>query len=156
MTSSAPISFLPLEFDDFLFARIDENGDTPLSILSVLSRLGVDPWEEAARLAQLPPSVAAAKLALSISSIPDAPSAYLDAGTVCHNLISLLPAPRPVANLPHDLAIRPAARSSFVLWAVLIAMILFMQLVLVSNQSPRSGQEFHAPSASQALPSVPR
>ena len=46
MTTSAPVSYLTLEFDDFLFAQINKNGEeTPLSVLSVLARLGADPWE---------------------------------------------------------------------------------------------------------------
>jgi hypothetical protein len=100
MTSSAPISYLTLEFDDFLFARIDENGETPLSVLSVLARLGIDPWEEAARLARLRRAVAAMRLASSIAATPAAPSAYLDAETVSDRLISLLPSPHDVASLP--------------------------------------------------------
>ena len=63
MTNSASVSNLTLEFDNFLFARIDKNSEeTPLSVLSVLARLGVDPWEEAASLAQLPRLAAAKSL----------------------------------------------------------------------------------------------
>ena len=53
MTSSPSVVYLTPQFDDFLFARINEDSEaTPLSVLSVLARLGVDPWEEAAKLAQ--------------------------------------------------------------------------------------------------------
>ena len=54
MTSSPSVFYLTPQFDDFLFARINEDSEaTPLSVLSVLARLGVDPWEEAANLARL-------------------------------------------------------------------------------------------------------
>ena len=54
MTSSPSVSYLTSQFDDFLFARINEDSEsTPLSVLSVPARLGVDPWEEAAKLARL-------------------------------------------------------------------------------------------------------
>jgi hypothetical protein len=48
-------SLLDSEFNDFLFAPIGEEGNEMLlSVLSALARLGVDPWQEAARLSQLP------------------------------------------------------------------------------------------------------
>jgi len=51
-------------FSEFLFAGIAEqsNGMT-LSLLSALARLGVDPWAEAARLAEMPEALAVAALA---------------------------------------------------------------------------------------------
>jgi hypothetical protein len=55
MTRPASVSALGSEFDDFLFAPIGEDGNGMLlSVLSALARLGFDPWEEAAKLAQLP------------------------------------------------------------------------------------------------------
>jgi hypothetical protein len=49
MTPAASISFFRPEFDDFLYAAIytDKDG-MPLSVLSALARMNVDPWEEAA------------------------------------------------------------------------------------------------------------
>ena len=44
--------FVGSEFDDFLHARIVEDGNgLPLTVLSALARLNMDPWDEAARLA---------------------------------------------------------------------------------------------------------
>jgi hypothetical protein len=55
MTRSPSISVLGSEFDDFLFAPIGEDrNDMPLSVLSALARLDIDPWHEAAELARLP------------------------------------------------------------------------------------------------------
>jgi|SoimicMinimDraft_9_1059737.scaffolds.fasta_scaffold36554_1 hypothetical protein len=91
MTSPASVSGLTPEFDEFLFARINaDTEETPLSMLSVLARLGLDPWEEAAKLAQLPRASAAQRLVSLIAAIP---SAYPDAGTVSNRLICLLPSP---------------------------------------------------------------
>jgi hypothetical protein len=84
MTSSPSVSYLTSQFDDFLFARINEDSEsTPLSVLSVLARLGVDPWEEAAKLARLERISAAKRLVAFIAATPGAPSAYLNAKTVC-------------------------------------------------------------------------
>jgi hypothetical protein len=42
-------------FNAFLFAPVaDEANGNPLSVLSALTRVGVDPWQEAGRLAGLP------------------------------------------------------------------------------------------------------
>src|SRR5438874_9483049 len=57
-------SLLHSELNAFLFASIgtEENG-APLSVLSGLTRLGIDPWAEGARLAKLPKEAAAGGLA---------------------------------------------------------------------------------------------
>ena len=55
MTHAALAPLIGAEFDKFLGAPIGEgrNG-TPLSVLSALARLDVDPWQEAASLARMP------------------------------------------------------------------------------------------------------
>ena len=64
-------SLLHSDLNDFLFASIGEeqNGVT-LSVVSALTRLGVDPWEEAARLTPLPKARAAETLAKLIARLP--------------------------------------------------------------------------------------
>jgi len=70
MALPARFSLLHSDLNDFLFAPVgaDDNG-MPLSVLSALTRLGVDPWEEAARLAALPKARAAAALAGLITQL---------------------------------------------------------------------------------------
>ena len=49
-------SFRPLrtDLDRFLFAAVgDEIDGMPLSVISALTRLGLDPWQEAERLSSL-------------------------------------------------------------------------------------------------------
>ena len=92
MTHSASFSVLGSEFDDFLFAPIGEDrNDMPLSVLSALARLDIDPWQEAAELARLPRETATQRLALSIAALPDGASAHLEHGTIAARLIALLP-----------------------------------------------------------------
>ena len=92
MTSSPSVSYLTPQFDDFLFARLDEDSEaTPLSVLSILARLDVDPWEEAAKLAGLERVSATKRLVEFIAATPGAPTAYLSAKTVSDRLIDLLP-----------------------------------------------------------------
>ena len=47
------LSRLESQYDAFLFASVCETGEMTLSVLSVLARQDVDPWQEAARLTQL-------------------------------------------------------------------------------------------------------
>ena len=76
----------------FLFADvgIELNGST-LTTLSVLARLGQDPWAEAARLARLPKPAAADCLVQSIIRMPLRPQALADAHAIASRLILLLP-----------------------------------------------------------------
>lgn len=78
--------------NEFLFAEVgSEMNGSPLTILSVLARLGKDPWTEAARLAKLPRSSTIDDLAHSISQMPLCPQALIDARTTAARLILLLP-----------------------------------------------------------------
>jgi hypothetical protein len=55
MTHAALTPLLGREFDNFLFASIDDDRNGPLlSVVSALARLEVDPWIEAASLARMP------------------------------------------------------------------------------------------------------
>src|SRR3954454_12871615 len=46
---------LRTDLDNFLFAAVGEEIDgIPLSTISALTRLGLDPWQEAGRLSSLP------------------------------------------------------------------------------------------------------
>ena len=62
------------EMDSFLFAYVtDEVDGIPLSVLSALARLGVDPRAEAARLSRLTSKAAASQLARMFGRLPDRP-----------------------------------------------------------------------------------
>ncbi len=67
-------AYAPLlpEFDGFLFASVGEEADgVPLSVLSALSQLGLDPRDESARLAHLTKEAAADQLARMIARLSD-------------------------------------------------------------------------------------
>jgi len=92
MTHSALAPLIGAEFDRFLGAPIGEgrNG-TPLSVLSALARLDVDPWREAASLARMPADAAAARLTALIVALPDMPTKDVPATTIAAGLVALLP-----------------------------------------------------------------
>jgi hypothetical protein len=93
MPLSARFSLLHSDLNDFLFAPVGEekNGVT-LSVLSGLTRLGLDPWEEAARLTPLPKARAAEALATLIARLPIDRTRALDDLAISRRLVELLPA----------------------------------------------------------------
>ncbi|HEV2551708.1 MAG TPA: hypothetical protein VGU20_30645 [Stellaceae bacterium] len=98
-------SLLHSELNGFLFATMgtEENG-APLSVLSGLTRLGIDPWIEGARLAKLPKEAAARALAPLIALFPKNRSES-DVRELALHLAALLPrseAPILLAATPFD------------------------------------------------------
>ena len=92
MTAAASVFFFRPEFDDFLYAPIGaDKSEMPLSVLSALSRLDIDPWEEAAELSELPTETATQRLASLIARLPGGRWAQTDARAIAVRLIELLP-----------------------------------------------------------------
>ena len=103
----ARFSLLNASFDDFLFASIGEEASgMPLSVASVLARLGTDPWVEAGRLARLPQAKATEALAAMIAQVPMPSWQPSEVAGIVARLIALLPGaaaappPRPEPKQP--------------------------------------------------------
>jgi len=80
------------EFDAFLYATVGEEVDgVPLSVLSALSRLDLDPRVEAARLAHLTKEAAADQLARMIARLSDRRWSAAEAVRIASGLIDRLP-----------------------------------------------------------------
>jgi hypothetical protein len=136
---AARAAFLGREFDDFLFAPLDEGeGRMPLSVLSALARQGVDPWQEAAKLAQLPREEATQRLTAWIVTLPNGLSTDAEASATAIRLIALLP--RGSATFDSVRGQAPADGSvanarPVVAFAVFIAFLIGVQFVLAIGQS---------------------
>jgi hypothetical protein len=92
MLRSVPISLPRSEFYDFLFAPIGEDRNGMLiSVLSGLARSDVDPWQEAAKVAQLPGEDATQRLAALIGSFPERAPSYADPCATAARVVALLP-----------------------------------------------------------------
>jgi len=160
MTRSASFSVLASEFDDFLFAPIgDDRNEMPLSLLSALARLDIDPWQEAAELARVPRETATQRLASSIAALPDGPSAHPDPGTTAARLIALLPS-RARSNIPLRETLPEAGdvakfRAGLFMYAVFIAFILAAQWIALGRQPPAQVDSAHAPASSTVFPQMP-
>jgi hypothetical protein len=62
-----------------------------LSVLSALTRLNIDPWDEAAQLCELPKHAAAARLCSLIARLPAGSWAHADCQAIAEHLIEFLP-----------------------------------------------------------------
>ena len=92
MTPASSVSFFRPEFDRFLHAPIGADGnDMPLSVLSALTRLNVDPWEEAADLTELSKNTAAERLASLIGRLPGGRWTPTELIAIAHRLVEFLP-----------------------------------------------------------------
>ncbi len=80
------------EFDRFLYSSVGEDmSGMPLTVLSGLARMDVDPWEEASKLTQLPRESAVRQFASLLGALRNPPTAGLDFARIAAPLIALLP-----------------------------------------------------------------
>lgn len=88
-------SLLKSEYNDFLFAPIgEEDNHASLTVLSALSRQGIDPWQQAVQLGRLPKGKAAQRLSSVIDGLPNGNWPKSESPAIAERLIALLP-PRP-------------------------------------------------------------
>lgn len=116
MAPLSQMSIGPTSFDAFLYSLVGEDeAGIELSVLSALARLGLDPWNEAARLANLPRAAAAQALAKSIAMLPVGNWREADSHEIAARLVNRLPAAgAPLAPAPareaQSLLVQLAAR----------------------------------------------
>jgi hypothetical protein len=150
------ISFFRPEFDDFLYAPVGADGvEMPLSVLSALARLDVDPWMEAAELSALPKGAAAQRLASLIARLPGGRWTLADSTAIADRLVELLPNPSSSA-VPLGPKKAPVLRE---MTGSAIAKILFCAalgitapIIAANRQSSSQGNLADAPAFSTASP----
>ncbi len=80
------------DLNSFLYADIGvEASGMTLSVLSILARRGVDPWQEASRLAKLPRAAAIDGLTSMIAALPASVWTQAEAAAIAARLVGLLP-----------------------------------------------------------------
>ena len=93
-------------YTSFLFTVVGaeksdaRNSGEDITVLTALARIGIDPWQEAARLARLPRGEAADSLAATFLNLPDTRWADGDAAGAAQRLVDALPKPRSRAAAP--------------------------------------------------------
>lgn len=147
------------EFNDFLFAPIGEDRNGMLvSVLSGLARSDVDPWQEAAKLAQLPGEVATKELAALIGALPDGAAPYPDPRVVATRLIALLPSPLRSKDGPQQPPHTGWAVMNSRPWWIYVVFMCFVlgsQLLIASHQLPAKSDHVEMKSGSTTSPPAP-
>jgi hypothetical protein len=154
--TAASVTFFRPEFGEFLYAAVgSERNEMPLTVLSALSRLDVDPWKVAAELSQLPKESATQKLASLLVRLPGARGAQTDARDIADRLIDLLPRRVPLEVQSTDKAhsLQQMISSPVVLigialgLAVLIAAVWFEKSTRSDNVEPPAFSRASPPQA---------
>jgi hypothetical protein len=155
MIHAASVSRLGPEFDDFLFAPIEEDRNgTLLSVLSALARQNLDPWQEAADLARLPVETAIRRMTDWIGALPDAPSGRRDAGAIARRLIARLPRRPDLLERARPLDGGIPARLRPVVFLIIMAFALCAQWFLLGHRLPAHAD--HMPTMEHSLGKIVR
>jgi len=133
------VSFRPLrpDLDNFLFAEVGAEQDgVPLSMVSALTRLGLDPWDEAGRLSLLSKREAIEQLARLIAELPEFPRPLAEARDIAGGLVAQLPkhdSSRPPKAMRVQRRFRwPAVpkQSQFLIFCLVVAGAALVSIVL--------------------------
>jgi hypothetical protein len=148
VTPGASVSFFRPEFNDFLYAPIGADGNKmPLSVLSALARLDIDPWKEAAELSELPTDTASQRLASLIARLPGGRWAQAESTTIADRLIELLPrrsgSKVPAAEKAHGL--REMTGSTFAMMLFCAALGVAALIIAASREPSSQGDHADAP-----------
>jgi hypothetical protein len=157
------------DFERFVYADVaTEPNGMELSVLSALSRQGLDPWQEAQRLAQLPPFAAADGLAQTLRAVPAVRALRLDVKMIAERLVALLPAQGTVTEgqSPSKLALTPVQvprALTFLMMGAIFGGLVPQQAETVApaswvadtSKAPVKPQAVSGQSASSTLPAHP-
>jgi hypothetical protein len=152
VTLRPAFSLINSEFNEFLFASVgDEENGMPLSVISALTRLGIDPWEQAAKLSALPLSVAESTLAPMIARLPAGSWLPSDAKSIAARLVMLLPRRRPTAPSERQGHAVKVVNSQTALWAVCIILAAIgVVSIALNGELPWNADRVSAPAYDSA------
>ena len=134
---------LRTDFDEFLYSSIgtDATG-MPLTLLTVLARHGVDPWEEASGLARLPRESALQRLGSMFPAAPNGP-APADVASTATRLLALLHRSAPARIEPALPPVREPGRRAkgspralYYLLGLIFMLIVQWALTMRGSQTP--------------------
>jgi hypothetical protein len=126
----------------------------PVSVLSALARLDLDPWKEAAELSELAKNTAAQRLASLIARLPGGRWTQADSVPIADRLIKLLPHRSPTeAPLAQRARGLPEMTHSAVAKILICAALAATVLIIAASREPSSqGEHADVPGFSSASP----
>jgi hypothetical protein len=119
-------------YNAFLFAAVgEEEFGLPLTVLTALTRLGFDPWREAARLSDLPRETAARVFAVTIAMLPEGNWKVSESEAIATRLVNWLPGRNALANPSVEAAPiggekMKSGLATWLAWGALAAALLFL------------------------------
>jgi hypothetical protein len=154
VTPATSISFFRPELDDFLHGSIGmERNEMPLSVLSALARLDLDPWKEAVELSELPRDCATQRLAALIVRLPGGQWTLAEVGGIAHRLIKLLPSRSrpsvPLIEKANGLAGKAVSSGARML---ICAALVGIALISAASCEPSSGADMVWPRMTEIVP----
>jgi hypothetical protein len=136
MSNHNAFAFRDSPIKPFLFSEVGlELNGSALTVLSVLARLGNDPWEQAWNWTKLPKAAVIDRLADCIAKMPLCPEALRDAHATASRLILLLPAPERNQRLPPRTEAITSATPKWLpvaFFYCIIAVVLAVNMVVMS------------------------
>jgi len=135
--------FAPLrpDLDPFLFALIgEERNGVPLSTISALTQLGLDPWEEAGRLSGLAKRDAIERLTDLILKLPGGCPPPVEAQQIAVRLVDVLPRRNVAAGLAetrHIMPLKIAGDKTF--WAICFVLAAAAFAIMITNGCSATG-----------------
>jgi len=142
MVNRSSVAPLGHEFDDFLFATIGTGGiGLQTTVVSMLGRMDLDPWQAAADFAGRPAKAAAQKLASMIRAMPGEVLEPGEADASAARLIVLLPDKtadplRRPAVPPRVAAVTDSRIRLRTLLITLFCILILCAQLLIANRSP--------------------
>jgi len=157
--SVVPNTRIGCEFDKFLHATIGDDNGMPLTVLSALARLDIDPWEEAAKLTRLTEKSAVVQLAALLGALRHGPLLCPDPAGIAAPLIALLPPNGDYASPVLGTLARAAPKKHPTAVPILLPVVTYLLFMLLSNwllgnmQTPRQANS--SVTTAEALASAP-
>jgi hypothetical protein len=132
MNDRALASILSPEYNDFLFAVIDEGANgTQLTVLSALAQANVDPWDEAARLSAMSKVTAEKALVSAFDRVPGRNWSPSEEATIAARLVKRLP---PRGNPGMEIAAVTLGRAGISLvWLAWVGFAIAASILSVSR-----------------------
>jgi hypothetical protein len=147
MSSNNRVAAITSEFDDFLYASIDDDfNGMPLSMLSALARLNVDPWEEAGRLARMPRDLAIGALATLLAALPQGLAERPDSGSLARRMVALLPQQAESRTLSTAATSVTELRGKFHVFTLFLASYVIFSILFAAAQWLMGAPDKNTPS----------